>query len=230
MQRETKNYCDQAKNLVAGGIIRTGVQHPWMDHMSRDTSRVRVVDFAECTIGEQDNAGSCFSDARHLNAYLSAQTQEAGPRNRKLIIIEGLEPRILELVGVRFGIPASFFLGHCDQVTDINIVDRACAKPSNPAYWRVGVPQARGINTAALEDKFGKDCYGSWNVIAGNAGRLEVGIQPSVRRISFRSLVSYWGMSWGGNEQASSWTGESPSTMWCSLDWQVTYTHSVRIP
>lgn len=125
MLRDTKNYCDQARILVNGGIIRTVVQHPWMENVRYEASRVRVVDFLDNAPGEQQQGevGKCFFSAPDLNAHLSALTQEPRPQSKRLIIIEGLEPRMLEVVGVKFGIPPSFFLGHCDEFTDINIVD-----------------------------------------------------------------------------------------------------------
>lgn len=229
MLRDTKNYCDQARILANGGIIRTVVQHPWMENMKYDSSRVRVVNFLDNAPGEQHGqAGNCFFNARDLNAHLSALAQEPGPQNKRLILIEGLEPRMLEVVGVKFGIPPSFFLSHCDEFTDINIVDRACAKQSNPAYWRVPIPQVRHMNTKALEDKFGEDCYGCWDAITGNVKRSSFEIQPWVDRVEFRNFVSYWGAKSPNNGQGSSWTGKLPSTRSFLLGCQEVPAHSCQ--
>ncbi|KUI53117.1 hypothetical protein VP1G_00351 [Cytospora mali] len=128
-----------------------------------------------------------------LSDYLADSIQPPDQSSKRLIVIEGLEPRMLEVMGVKFGVPPSFFLGHCDEWTTINVVDRACAR-DNTVYWRALVPQVRHISTQKLEEQFGPDCYSTWALQAGNVDRWAVELQPDTHRIRFRNIVSYWGI------------------------------------
>ncbi|KUI69869.1 hypothetical protein VM1G_04949 [Cytospora mali] len=193
MQKHTEDYHNKARSLVEGGIIREGLRHPWMHNTRLYGSRVQVVNFTADLPGGNGDGGRSFNNARDLSDYLTGSVQPPDQSSKRLIVIEGLEPRMLEVIGVKFGVPPSFFLGHCDEWTTINVVDRACTK-DNAMYWRVPVPQVRHISTQRLEEQFGPDCYGTWAIQVGNVDRWAVGVQPDTHRIMFRNLVSYWGI------------------------------------
>ncbi|ROV93242.1 hypothetical protein VPNG_09543 [Cytospora leucostoma] len=168
-----------------------------------EESKVQVHNFpADLPRGHRDDR-DYFNDARDLNEYLSDSPQQPVQSRKRLIVIEGLEPRMLEVIGVKFGVPPSFFLGHCDLWTSVNIVDRACAKTGS-TYWRVQVPQTRSIEISELEEQFGPDCYGFWTFQVGNVDRSFAAVFASTVSLDLRNLVSYWGMENPSNQ--GDWT------------------------
>ncbi|OJD33119.1 magnesium and cobalt transport protein [Diplodia corticola] len=111
--------------------------------------------------------------------------------DRRLIVVEDTDPRVLEHIGITFGIPPVFFLAHCDGWVNLSIVDQACAKQSCSRYWRVPVPQIRAIPSTF------KGPYGNYVIETGNVDRWSVKITPQTKHVNFRSQVSYWGQKDG---------------------------------
>lgn len=123
-----------------------------------------------------------------------------------------MDPRMLEVVGVMFGVPASFFLGHCDEWTDVNVIDRACYKKNSSVYWRVAVPQTRWLELDKLKAQYESEWEGLWDIEVGIANRWTPEIKAITRSIRFRSLVSYW-----GTKNQEGWTGKLPLNFFPSL-------------
>lgn len=205
MQEMTDGYRNEVLKLVDGGILSPRVLHPWQENRKLDESKVRVINFTSNLNEGTVHVSPEFNQARDLSGYLSDSLQQPNRSNRRPIVVEGLEPRMLEVIGVKFRVPPSFFLGHCDLATKVNIVDQECNKASS-VYWRVTVPQTRKISIQRIQDGFGPDWPGWWSFQVGNVERFGATISESRHYYHFYNLVSYWGIEYPGNK--GGWTGK----------------------
>lgn len=206
MLEQTKSYAQQARELSIR-MLFASCRHPWIDRdIPRSVPRLQLFE-----LGENDcrsNQTQQFKFAHGLYSYL-----KQGPRvdgcsslklRRRLIILEDIEPRFAEVLGVMLKIPAAFFVAHCSACDNLSMVDNTYAKKSYSRYWKMQVPQRRVIPNDIRED-------GPFALLAGNFLRrwnMENLNAKGIR--SYFSQLSYWGQEDG----EGSWTGKS----YCVLD------------
>lgn len=180
--------------LLAVGLLpnydggHRAIRHPWMEEID-PAWRFQLFEFGGDKYHPETN-----SARDNLMDWTSTPTN--GKSTRRIIILENVDPRIAELLGIRLEIPPEFFLAHCDEFSNIFVVDSACATNVN-SYWRVQVPQARSIP---------KDFDRSpdiWYMESGNYDRKSVVVSQNTKTLFFYSQVSCW----ISKHDQYSWTG-----------------------
>lgn len=137
--------------------------------------------------------------------------------SRRIILMEGVDPRFAELLGVQLGVPPEFWLAHCDITCSLSIVDDKFHRKGYSTYWKASVPQVRGVPKDQKILK--KEAY---YVEAGGFDRAAYVAEPAEavkfkQRIEFDSLISFW----GHQNTSGGWTGVLTSGRYiiaCSSD------------
>lgn len=199
MKERTKAYAKRAA-VVANNLDISRI-HPWAGNPRRSSWRLRIFDLE----GGCHNL-SCDNDFDKVRDLLLSweRTRKGGAlgerrRSRYVMLLEDLSPRVAELLGVLLEIPPDFFLSHCEGGNELSIVDKQMFKKGSSKYWKVAVPQVRGVPRGPKR--------GSYRLLSGSMDRCTLEMNYRVTRVSFNNYVSYWANSYGDG----SWIGTSPS-------------------
>lgn len=206
MLEKTRAYQERAKKALKNGIIRPWFPNPWRDDDGDNTPditwRLRVFELA----GEDSPSSRHFDDPRELLNYWRSAPSDV-QTTRRVVILEGMNVRMVELLGVLLDIPPEFFLAHCCRRTSLSVVDRFYAKKGSSAYWKVEVPQRRRV-PAGFDGP-----QTQYIVLSGLFRRGWATVGEDDPTVNFYSPVSYWGSTHGD----SSWTGKRASQIVCKV-------------
>ncbi|KAI3531840.1 hypothetical protein CSPX01_13911 [Colletotrichum filicis] len=194
MIRLTAEYQTRVDKAVAEGFVKSGLSHPWNPTSPRQNVPTYYVrHFGShpdpCDVVHEDLS------ARELFTHFDEEASDATKPFRRLIILEDVDPRMAEMLGVKLDIPPEFWLAHCDQTCRFNPVDGFRNRQGRSKYWRVLVPQVREApSTVEQEDA---ECV----IEVGVFDRVNVVVPQKValRYIEFYGIVSFWGMTHGEN-------------------------------
>lgn len=193
MMQKTKEYEQRAMEAIRRGVMVQHAGNPWNNY-HKGNSRLRVFGLD----ATRSNVTSPILDGpRELFQYLrdptDADDRSTKPR-RRVVVLEGMEPRVIETLGVLLDIPPEFFLAHCNHYIDLRVVDRTGAKLGTSTYWKVPVPQRRSVPAGF---------WGHHQLTSGDSYRGDVMLRGNTTSVDFYSPVSYWGRTSG----TGSWTG-----------------------
>lgn len=197
MRRKTKDYQEWALAIVNDKEVKpfdSTVRHPWMQNGFDINSKISIFQL------QGDHTSECaqYDGARDLLLHWEQTPKDGSSQsiNRRVILVEDMHPRVIELLGVLLDIPPHFFLAHCDEFTELQVIDASYAKQDSSTYWKVPVPRRRLIPASVTP--------GQYLIEAGNSYRREVEVREETRHVGLRSLVSCWSRSYA----PESWTSE----------------------
>lgn len=197
MRQKTKEYQEWALAIVNNQDSRpfnSIVRHPWMQDGFDIASKINIFQL------QGDHTSECgqYADIRDLLLHWEGTPKHGSSQsiNRRVILIKDMHPRIIELLGVLLDIPPHFFLAHCDQFSELQVIDAAYAKQDSSIYWKVPVPRQRAIPECVKP--------GQYLVEAGNCYRQETEVREGSKTVSLHSLVSCWSRSYAPD----SWTSK----------------------
>ncbi|KAJ4251008.1 hypothetical protein NW762_011658 [Fusarium torreyae] len=196
LKQQTKDCAERAQQVVSEGYILDHIWHPWLGNNPFPiNNRIRIFEFGgdHCDLPEGPLQ---FDTTKDLLVYWENTPKDgtAGKTNRRVIILEDMHPRVIELLGVLLDIPPEFFLAHCEEFADLSVVDSLGESTGSSVRWKVPVPQRRDLPYQP-ED-------GIYQLRLGNMSRSEVVINKSVGFVQLSSFVSYWGKEY----DTDSWT------------------------
>jgi hypothetical protein len=197
MKQKTMAYAERVMHIADHQMLKSETSHPWKALPHDVMCNLRIYELEGDHIG-LENGPPPMTNPRDLLMYWENTPKDgtAERTNRRVIILEDVTARLAETLGVLLDIPPEFFLAHCDEFVDLNVMDDRFTKQGSSAYWKVAVPQKRN-----LPEGF---CYhGVADNYCGTFQRGSVSMDEATSWVSFRSLVSYWGKSYGPD----SWTG-----------------------
>lgn len=160
--RDMKQYESRARNVAQDRLFKEGTRHPWMQESMSNidnkapeiSSRVQVFEFqgehhGKADLPERYDGALDLIQFWENNNHSESGTASENQVNRRLFIVENMDPLVLELLGVKLNIPPEVFLAHCDPFVNPSVLnnhwERKLERPST--YWRVAVPQMRRIAT-----------------------------------------------------------------------------------
>lgn len=199
MKEKTRAYAKRAAAIAQE--ICGNSNHPWKKDAHLSPWKLRLIDL------EGDRRGLVCDDesekVRNLLLDWESTRKEGavGERNRYVILLEDLSPRIAELLGVLLDIPPEFFFSHCnDGDSELSVVDKQLSKRGSSKYWKVAVPQQRTMSQAPERGRCTISCgsFDRGSISSDDASSLD---------FEFNSYVSYWANSYGDG----SWISVSPS-------------------
>lgn len=155
-----KDYEARARTLV-----ENQGRNPWdespegIDGEAPNTSppsRVQVLNFDDNDQTSYDNSREFLASWQNNDYSIDETTSKV---NQRLLIVECMDPLVLELLGVKFKIPPEVFLAHCDWRVDINVRDSQWKSRGRSTYWRAYVPKYFGlVNDLVTAGRYRVEC------------------------------------------------------------------------
>lgn len=210
---DTKNYESRARSIAQGSLFQEGTRHPWAHETDIDdkapeiSSRVQVFEFQGDHLDKADlrqhydgalDLIPLWEDNGHSKR--SGTALDNSQANRRLFIVENMDPLVLELLGVKLNIPPEVFLAHCDPFVNPSVLNNQWETKGPSTYWRVAVPQMCSISS---EEK--RPVAGHYHIESGRVDRRKTEISDATQRIILFGQVSCWATSYGEGNQT--WTG-----------------------
>ncbi|KAM0511558.1 hypothetical protein ACHAPE_009708 [Trichoderma viride] len=192
MKEKAKAYAKRAAAVAKEMLFE--LNHPWKQDAHHSPWRFRFIDLERgCRSLSCDNE---FEKARDLLLDWESTRKKGGvgERNRCVILLEDLSPRIAELLGVLLDIPPDFFLFHSKGYGELSVVDKQLSKRGRSKYWKVAVPQMRSLPQTGLPPATER---GSYQVACGSFVRDTDEFKDHTIEFNFDSHVSYWANSYG---------------------------------
>ncbi|KAK1529493.1 hypothetical protein CPAR01_11805 [Colletotrichum paranaense] len=192
----TAEYQTRVEKAVAEGFLKNGRSHPWNPTTPRpNMPKFYIMNFGSHPVQCGVNHGEL--SIRDLFEHFE-KAHDINKPFRRLIILEDLDPRMAEMLGVKLNIPPEFWLAHCDETCRLNPVDGIRNRQGRSRYWRVSVPQVRAAPTMVEQEEpeyvIEAGAFNRFNVVLPKNGALG--------SIVFYSLVSFWGMP----DEKDGWT------------------------
>lgn len=196
---KTRAYGERARAVVEMNFICKDCWHPWQTIDVDLEFDIRIYDPSGTHL-------SLLEDEPHFRKLRDLLLSwEFAPkncteleRNRRIIVIKDMHPRVLELLGVLLDIPPEFFLVHCQMAPTLSVIGEDCATDRGSTYWKVLVPRSYHIPDEVLDAvRSGAE----YDIKLGNLHR-GVAVKP-YRSVAASSFVSYWARSYG----TDSWIG-----------------------
>jgi hypothetical protein len=200
MMKKAKAYEKRAKSVVKKGIFWGSKSHPWEEDAYHGPWRLQIFELAG-DHSDLPNEPRQFENARDLLTYWESTPNDgtAENRNRRLIVLESLDARIAELLGVLLDIPPEFFLAHCDETLQLSIMSKQLFKQGSSTYWKVFVPQKRSLPQVFQESPEHRRAA---RISCGAFRRPKRMVAKGDDHFSFHGLVSCWAKT----HEVGSWT------------------------
>jgi hypothetical protein len=151
MQSKTRNHAERAREALRRDVVpipggydsfcSSLVPYPkylWINDEYDGFIRSNVIQLC----GE--TPFPVFAEDATREMLMSATTTpQPGETRRRIIVVEDMNRRTAELLGVRLNIPPEFFFAHCQhERLHLRVVNGASA-PQSDQYWRVYLPGIR---------------------------------------------------------------------------------------
>jgi hypothetical protein len=214
MQAKTRKYAERAREALRRDIVpipggcdsfcASLVPYPkylWINDKYDGFIRSNVIQLC----GDIPFPGFA-EDATREMLMSATTTPQPGETRRRIIIVEDMNRRTAELLGVRLNIPPEFFFAHCQyERLHLSVVNGASTLQYDQ-YWRVFLPGIRWISGPLHPDEH----FGEWAVQAGlnDRGLNSLMIPPEGYdglNQEVDEYVSYWATKYG----KESWTNQS---------------------
>ncbi|KAI0115471.1 hypothetical protein GGR51DRAFT_407683 [Nemania sp. FL0031] len=192
MREQAEKYKEWALSLINNidsPLLPPTARHPWQDQVFNLDEKVCIFE----RIGDQNSHDNKdISSAKELKDKLlqwektSNDNSTGNYKNGRIILLQDLHPRIIELLGVKLGIPPHFFLSHCFNQLNLNVVDGTYSNRDDSTYWKVRVPRALKFMTM-IGVPLGH-CY----IESGSIIRDTALVRSPARTVLFSNAVSCW--------------------------------------
>lgn len=200
MLEKAESYASQARKFCDSFSGLKLTIHPWIDNdVPRCVPRLCLFELEGSSL-KSKNQPQHFQSARDLRSYFmkSRVDQSSSETQKRLIILEDIDPRSAELLGIVLDIPPAFFISHYHRNINLSTVNRTYAQTKKSKCWKIAIPRYSTVNPLEVNHKGFCDLF-SGNSIRGRYwGRLPNNI------IFYDNMISYWGQQLG----ESSWTGK----------------------
>ncbi|KAH7232468.1 hypothetical protein B0J15DRAFT_530267 [Fusarium solani] len=163
--------------------------HPWMENILAVESRLRILDLQE---GHGDSTATEPGSPQDTWLYLEKALSDAFSTEpgRHLILLEGMNPRLAEVLGVKLDIPPEFWFSHWDYTAELRVFDPSIMNQGSSTYWKVPVPQLHSV----AEDLTRPE--GVYTICLGNCPRNIHYCGKAKQGLNVNNIVSYWGRTY----------------------------------
>ncbi|KAK4069934.1 uncharacterized protein Triagg1_6729 [Trichoderma aggressivum f. europaeum] len=131
MKQKTMAYAERARRIAENEMLKEETSHPWKEVPHSVSCTYQIYEFEGDHV-DLENGPPTFSNPRDEFMYWESTAKDglAEKRNRRIIILEDVSARLAEMLGILLDIPPEFFLAHCDESVDLNIMDEHLI-----SYW-----------------------------------------------------------------------------------------------
>ncbi|CAJ0544175.1 Ff.00g034850.m01.CDS01 [Fusarium sp. VM40] len=159
--------------------------HPWKQELHIVQSRIQILDLNEenpdCRATEPDNPQTTWIQLE--NTIKKARlTKDC----RYLILLEGLNPNTVEVLGVQLEIPPEFWFAHFEVETQMRVFNSLMTRQESSVYWKIALPQRFWLG----DDHFPS---GSYNIYFGNYYRNWEWFGGEDATDKTYAIASFWG-------------------------------------
>ncbi|UPK94706.1 hypothetical protein LCI18_005641 [Fusarium solani-melongenae] len=169
---EIETYRQRIKSFLHNDAL-----HPWVEDIPAVESRLRILDL------EAGSDGSIATEPDSLQeTWLYLEKALSSSSGRHLILLEGMNPRLAEVLGVKLGIPLEFWLSHWGHTARPRVSDPS----GSSTYWKVQVPQQ------VLVSKDLSRTEGMYTIQLGYCPRSTTYCGAAEKQTYVSSVVSYW--------------------------------------
>lgn len=203
---KTRAYGERARAVVEMGFVRNNFWHPWKEVVDVDIDfdiRIYDNDAAHLVVLDDEpyfrNLRNLLSSWEFVPSDRTTSEPNRDKRNKRIIVVKDMHPRVLELLGSVLDIPPEFFLAHCEDFVTLSVMGKHCSSDRGLTYWKVLVPRSYDIPDGHLDTTWGGATYDTklGNLVRGYAEN------PSTP-VACASVASYWAKCYG----TDSWIGE----------------------
>ncbi|KAE9572779.1 hypothetical protein CGMCC3_g11209 [Colletotrichum fructicola] len=184
MLTAAEQYEKRIHELVNNGLVKDTFRHPWQREIYRYNFPQVSVRVFSGHVGPSNFQGNQKEIFYH---YDQGRDNESSEPFRRLILLEDVDPRFAELLGVELDIPPEFWLAHCDGTCHLNTVDGMLNHQGRSTYWRVPVPQTRFLP----HDDNRKT--GEYYIETGAFDRFSQQVNEHDSIVRFEGFISFWG-------------------------------------
>lgn len=193
MLTAAEQYEKRIHELVNNGLVKDTFRNPWQREIYRyNFPKVSVRVFSG-HVGPSNFQGNQKEIFYH---YDQGRDNESSEPFRRLILLEDVDPRFAELLGVELDIPPEFWLAHCDGTCHLNTVDGMLNHQGRSTYWRVPVPQTRFLPHDDNRET------GEYYIETGAFDRFSQQVNEHDSIVRFEGFISFW-----GKKHDNGWTG-----------------------
>ncbi|KAF5007115.1 hypothetical protein FDECE_6546 [Fusarium decemcellulare] len=164
--------------------------HPWKEYDRAWEPRLRIFhldqgvgNYTTPNLDRRSNSNHLWQDLEE------AFGEEARPKPcRRLVLLEGMDPRIAEALGIKLNIPPEFWVAHGRQEDQLTLLNPSGVQHTSSTYWKVLAPmcfsivRGKEISTTTIFDLF-----------IGNCNHGPYILTPEDLIVHANTRVSFWG-------------------------------------
>lgn len=173
--------------------------HPWDEAAPPVKSRIHIFDLISDNMNDRAVQPHNLQTTWH---YLEKIIQKscATPNSRYMVLLEAMNPRMVDIIGVQLSIPPEFWMAHFKY--HLHVADSSMARKESQMYWKVQLPQRFQLERKDTPDDdydidFG-NCHRGWESLT----------DPAFNEKTFGE-----GSFWGTRIGTGSWICEHNTTL-----------------
>ncbi|KAF5678180.1 magnesium cobalt transport [Fusarium denticulatum] len=126
-----------------------------------------------------------------LDIEQALERQPSENRPRSLILMEGMDARIAEVLSVKFGIPHEFWTAHYLPETQLRLINPSGFDSTDSTYWKIGAPSQLSVIWDEMPDEFG---HWYFTAYCGGCPRGdEILLTSGSTLLNLSLAISFWG-------------------------------------
>lgn len=166
--------------------------HPWklLDHGW--DSKLRVFHFGDGTTRSEVPCLDRRNNSSHLWQDLEQSVETNKPKecHRSMILLEGVDPRIAEVLSIKLNIPPEFWIAHYHDNSNLKFLDPLGLEYSSSTYWYCDVPTRLRVD---MGRKTRLERPTRFETYRGSCYRGEATLHETGILLDAQYRVSFWG-------------------------------------
>lgn len=166
--------------------------HPWklLDHGW--DSKLRVFHFGDGTTRSEVPCLDRRNNSSHLWQDLEQSVETNKPKecHRSMILLEGVDPRIAEVLSIKLNIPPEFWIAHYHDNSNLKFLDPLGLEYSSSTYWYCDVPTRLRVD---MGRKTRLERPTRFETYRGSCCRGEATLHETGILLDAQYRVSFWG-------------------------------------
>lgn len=166
--------------------------HPWKQLDHGWESKLRVFHFGDGTTRSEVPCLDRRNNSSHLWQDLEQSVETNKPKEcrRSMILLEGVDPRIAEVLSIKLNIPPEFWITHYQIKSTLKFLDPCGLEYSSSTYWSCDIPNRLKVE---MRRKTRLEKLTRFETYRGSCYRGQVAIYETGDSFDTRSRVSFWG-------------------------------------
>ncbi|KAF4945070.1 hypothetical protein FGADI_12227 [Fusarium gaditjirri] len=167
--------------------------HPWQDRDHDWESQLRIFHFHDGNVRTESPRLDRRNDPQQLWLDMEQALEKRPSENppRSLILMEGMDARIAEVLSVKLDIPHEFWTAHYFTETQLRLLNPSGFDYTDFTYWKIKAPSELSIIWNEMPDSFGDWCFTSFNGSCPRTRRYF--LDSEMTSVETMLCISFWG-------------------------------------